>query len=163
MNSEAPQKPYVLVIGYGMPGRAVVEMARERGVELTVIELNESTVHRCEGGGPRMIAGDARNPEVLKQAEIERATLIVVAIPDEKVGLEVTRQARKLNPSANIVTRCHYVSVGFEARKAGVREKDGPPFRRPSCGSYAVRDEDRISRQFHFGLLDLRWMSGFRP
>src|SRR5437667_9862426 len=100
MNSEAPQKPYVLVIGYGMPGRAVVEMARERGVELTVIELNESTVHRCEGGGPRMIAGDARNPEVLKQAEIERATLIVVAIPDEKVGLEVTRQARKLNLTA---------------------------------------------------------------
>jgi len=112
----------VLVIGYGMPGRAVSELAAERGVELTVIELNESTVHRCEGGGPRMIAGDARNPEVLREAQVERASLIVVAIPDEKVGLEVTKQARKLNPTASIVTRCHYVSVGFEARKAGANE-----------------------------------------
>jgi Trk K+ transport system NAD-binding subunit len=105
-----------------MPGRAVTELARDRGVDLTVIELNESTVHRCEGGGPRMIAGDARNPEVLQRAEIERATLIVVALPDEKVGLEVTKQARKLNSTANIVTRCHYVSVGFEARKSGANE-----------------------------------------
>ena len=115
-------KPFVLVIGYGMPGRAVAEMVHERGIDLTVIERNESTVERCEGGGPRMIAGDARNPEVLQAAGVERATLIVVAIPDEKVGLEVTKQARKLNPTANIVTRCHYVSVGFEARKAGANE-----------------------------------------
>src|SRR5437773_7629827 len=114
--------PYIIVIGYGMPGRAVAELARDRGVDLTVIELNESTVHRCEGGGPHMIAGDARNPEVLLRAEIARATLIVVALPDEKAGLEVTRQARKLNSTANIVTRCHYVSVGFEARKFGANE-----------------------------------------
>jgi len=106
-----------------MPGRAVAEMVRERGVELTVIELNASTVERCEGhGGPHMIAGDARNPEVLQSAGVKRASLIVVAIPDEHVSVEVTKQARKLNPTANIVTRCHYVSVGFEARKAGANE-----------------------------------------
>jgi CPA2 family monovalent cation:H+ antiporter-2 len=115
-------KPYVLVIGYGMPGRAVAEMVRDRGVDLTVIELNQSTVERCEGGAIHMMAGDARNPEVLVNADVKRATLIVIAIPDEKVGLEVTKQARKLNPAANIVTRCHYVSVGFEARKAGANE-----------------------------------------
>ena len=118
--SQSP--PYVLIIGYGMPGRAVAELARDRGVELTVIELNESTVHRCEGGGPRMIAGDARNPEVLQVAEIERATLIVVALPDEKVGLAVTREVRKHNTTATLVTRCHYVSTGFEAHKAGANQ-----------------------------------------
>jgi Trk K+ transport system NAD-binding subunit len=115
-------QPYILIIGYGMPGRAVAEMVRERGVDLTVIELNESTVHRCEGGGPKMIAGDARDPQVLQRAEISRASLIVIALPDEHVGLEVTRQARKLNATATIVTRCHYVSVGFELRKAGASE-----------------------------------------
>src|SRR5947207_2593888 len=122
MTSAPPQKPYVLVIGYGMPGRAVTELAIERGVDLTVIELNESTVHRCEGGGPRMIAGDARNPEVLQRAEIARATLIVVALPDEKVGLAVTREVRKHNTTATLVTRCHYVSTGFEAHKAGANQ-----------------------------------------
>src|SRR5438874_3088973 len=120
MSNTSPE-PYVLVIGYGMPGRAVAEMIRERGVDLTVIELNESTVHRCEGGGPKMIAGDARDPQVLQRAEISRASLIVIALPDEHVGLEVTRQARLLNSSATIVTRCLYVFVGFEARKAVVR------------------------------------------
>ena len=121
MTSEPPQKPYVLVVGYGIPGRTVAEMV-DRHVDLTVIDLDASTVGAAEGGVLHMIAGNARNPEVLKSAHVERASLIVVAIPDEKVGLEVTRQARLLNPTANIVTRCHYVSVGFEARKAGANE-----------------------------------------
>jgi len=116
------EQPYLIIIGYGMPGRAVAELARDRGIDLTVIELNESTVHRCEGGGPKMIAGDARTPDVLRRAEIERATLVVVALPDEKAGLAVTRVARKLNAKATIVTRCHYVSAGFEARAAGATE-----------------------------------------
>jgi Trk K+ transport system NAD-binding subunit len=122
MPDAPPTSPFVLIIGYGMPGRAVAELARDRGVELAVIELNESTVHRCEGAGPRMIAGDARDPQVLQSADVQRASLIVVAIPDEKVGLEVTRVARQLNATAKIVTRCHYVSVGFEARAAGADE-----------------------------------------
>jgi monovalent cation:H+ antiporter-2, CPA2 family len=124
--SEAGEKtsptPYVVVVGFGVPGRSVAELATTRHAQLCVIESNEHTVKRCANAGPRMVLGDARNPEVLQQAEIARATLVVVAIPDQEAALQITRLAREMNKTTKIVTRCHYTSVGFEARSAGADE-----------------------------------------
>jgi K+:H+ antiporter len=113
---------YAIIVGYGVPGRAVAELAHERGIEFAVVEMNSATVQRCQKGGPTMIGGDARDPETLKRAAIDRATLIVVAVPDQETALQVTRVARALNGTARIVTRCHYTSAGFEARHAGAND-----------------------------------------
>ena len=119
MAEPTPPPQYLVVVGYGVPGRSVVEIAKTRHVELCVVESNASTVKRCEKGGPKMVLGDARDPAVLQSAEIGRATLIVVAIPDQEAALQATRLARAMNKSAKIVTRCHYTSAGFEAHAAG--------------------------------------------
>ncbi|HEX3359106.1 MAG TPA: NAD(P)-binding protein [Tepidisphaeraceae bacterium] len=118
--ASSPQ--YLLVIGYGVPGRAVVDLAKQAGIEVCVVENNAHTVQRCAKGGPHMIAGDARDPTVLQQAEISRASLIVVAIPDQEAVLQITRLARELNKTAKIIARCHYTSVGFELHAAGASE-----------------------------------------
>jgi CPA2 family monovalent cation:H+ antiporter-2 len=69
-----------------------------------------------------MVVGDARDPVVLGQAEIHRASIIVVAIPDEEAALQATRVARHLNATAKIITRCHFTSAGFQAKDAGADE-----------------------------------------
>ena len=119
---EKTSEPYLLVIGFGVPGRSVVELAKARDIELCVVENNPGTVKRCERGGPKMVLGDARDRAVLHEAEISRASLIVVAVPDQEAALQITRLARELNKTAKIITRCHYTSVGFEARAAGADE-----------------------------------------
>jgi CPA2 family monovalent cation:H+ antiporter-2 len=115
----ADPTPYLIVIGFGVPGRAVVDMALERQIDHCIVESNAATVKRCGSSRGLMIAGDARDPAVLKEAHIERATIIVIAIPDQEAALQITRLSRALNATATIVTRCHYISVGFEARAAG--------------------------------------------
>jgi CPA2 family monovalent cation:H+ antiporter-2 len=120
--AKTSQGQYLIVVGYGVPGRAVAELAHDRGVETTVIESNEQTVKRCGKSGPKMVAGDARDRAVLESAEVGRATLIVVAIPDQESALQVTRLARHMNATAKIVMRCHFISVGYEARHAGADE-----------------------------------------
>jgi monovalent cation:H+ antiporter-2, CPA2 family len=115
----ADPTPYLIVIGFGVPGRAVVDLAIEHGIDHCIVEANASTVKRCGSTRGLMIAGDARDPNVLKEAQIERATIVVVAIPDQEAALQVTRLARHLNGLATIITRCHYISAGFEARAAG--------------------------------------------
>jgi monovalent cation:H+ antiporter-2, CPA2 family len=118
LNSAAP----TIIAGYGLPGRAVAQVLRSRQQPYCVIELNPSTVERCEKGGTPIIEGDCRNPEVLKQAGIEHATMLLVLIPDEKAAVEATIEARKLNPLLHIFTRCHYTSTGIDARAHGANE-----------------------------------------
>jgi monovalent cation:H+ antiporter-2, CPA2 family len=116
------ESSYTIVAGFGVPGRAVVELLHSRHARYCIIELNTRTVERCEQFGEHIIEGDARDPQVLARAGIERATQVIVAIPDQAAALEVTTQARQLNPTAHIITRCHYISAGMEAKARGANE-----------------------------------------
>jgi CPA2 family monovalent cation:H+ antiporter-2 len=111
-----------IIAGYGVPGRAVAETLRERGVPYCIIELNPTTVHRCEKGHVPIIEGDCTDPGVLRRAGIERASLFVIMIPNEKAAVEATQVARSLNPTMRIITRCHYTSTGIEARAQGASD-----------------------------------------
>ena len=110
---------HVIVAGFGVPGRVVVDAFAKESVSFCIIERNAATVERCSNYKHSMICGDAREPATLVAAGINRATLVVVAIPDENAALEVTRAARLLNSTCRIITRCHYQSKGFEAMAQG--------------------------------------------
>src|SRR5690348_7250983 len=89
--STSAAKPYVVIIGFGVPGRAVAELLHFSGVDYCVVEKNEATVRRCAKGHEHIIPGDATDGAVLKNAGVDRATMIVVALPDEEASLAVTR------------------------------------------------------------------------
>lgn len=114
--------PHVIIIGFGVPGRAVAELLHFSEIPYVVIEKNPTTVHRCEKGGEHILAGDALEDDTLRRAGIDRASLVVVAVPDEKLSVQITERAHRLNPQAKIVTRVHYISTGFAAKKVGAAE-----------------------------------------
>ena len=110
---------HVIIIGFGLSGRAAVNTAIEQGVSYTVIENNAEVVERCLPGGLHIIRGDAREENVLRQAGIERATDVAVTVPNEEMALAVVEQARKMNPTARIIARLTFVSGGMEAARRG--------------------------------------------
>jgi voltage-gated potassium channel Kch len=111
-----------IVAGFGVPGRAVAEWMEARNIPYTVIEQNGVIVDRCSLTGTPIIAGDAREEEVLRQAGIERATIIAITIPVEAVVLATVSLARRLNPAIYIIARCTYISGGHEAHRLGANE-----------------------------------------
>ena len=113
---------HVIVVGFGLSGRSVVNSVIEQGVSYTVIEMNPVTVNRCVPGGLNIIQGDARKPDILRRAGIERATDVAVTMPNDSIVLEVVQQARRMNPTARIIARCTFVSGGMEAHKRGADE-----------------------------------------
>jgi voltage-gated potassium channel Kch len=116
---DLPTRTDVIIAGYGLPGRAAADTLCSRGISHCVIELNAATVERCTRSGTKIIQGDCRDPQVLRRAGIETAQEFVVLVPDEKAAVEATAQARQLNPTIRILTRCHYTSTGMEAKARG--------------------------------------------
>ena len=94
-------------------------MVEDHSLSLSVVETNPGTVNRCSKAGLNIILGDARDPEILKRAGIERATDVAVTVPSDEITLAVVEQARKLNPKAHIIVRCTFVSGGIEAHRRG--------------------------------------------
>jgi voltage-gated potassium channel len=114
--------PYVVIAGYGLPGRTLVELLSQGNIEHIVIELNSRTCQRAGAGGVRMISGSAADPEVLRKAEVERATLVALMVPSDEVVLAAIIHVRRLNPTAHIIARCSFTSSGLEAVKRGANE-----------------------------------------
>jgi CPA2 family monovalent cation:H+ antiporter-2 len=122
LSDPQPQPPLAIIAGFGVPGRMVAEILESRGTPYTVIETNPATVNRACKPGRQLVCGDASDAQILRQAGIEIATLLVIAIPNESAALACTRLARQLNATIRIITRTHYTSVGMEARHLGANE-----------------------------------------
>jgi voltage-gated potassium channel Kch len=118
--SEQPRR--VIISGYGIPGRFVAEYCDKHEIPYVVIERNPTIVLRCQRAGTRIIEGDSRDAQTLREAGIDESTDIAVTLPDDLAVLETIAIARRLKPSIRIIARATYVSGGMEATRRGADE-----------------------------------------
>jgi Trk K+ transport system NAD-binding subunit len=87
----------VVIAGYGVVGSAVANALAEAGVSRTVVDV--------EGKSTVDVVGDATDPEVLREAGIEEAGTVVLALDDDTTTLVATFVIRDLNPHVEIIAR----------------------------------------------------------
>jgi CPA2 family monovalent cation:H+ antiporter-2 len=97
----------VVLVGYGRVGRRIGDALREKGVPFVVAEQNRELIERLRAGGGAGVCGDAALPDVLIQAHIADASLLVVATPDTIDIRRMVETARTLNPGIEVVVRTH--------------------------------------------------------
>ncbi len=97
-----------VVIGLGTIGRDVSAILKKAGIMPTIIEHNIDTV--TLEGDHDVIFGDATQEDILKQAFIEEAQILLITIPDTAKTLEIIREARLLNPAIEIVARVRFIA-----------------------------------------------------
>jgi len=72
-----------------------------------VVEENRDFVEELRRKDLPAVAGDAVEPEVLIQAHIARASLLIVAMPDAARTCRMLEIARMLNPHIGSIARVH--------------------------------------------------------
>ncbi len=98
---------HVVLVGYGRVGRRIGRALQERGVRYVVVEVSRDTVEGLRASGLPAVAGDAIEPEVLIQAHIARAAMLIVAMPDATRSCRMLEIARILNPHIRSIARVH--------------------------------------------------------
>jgi CPA2 family monovalent cation:H+ antiporter-2 len=97
----------VVLVGYGRVGRRIAEALDERKIPYVVAEQNREIVEKLRAREIPAVSGDASEPEVLIQAHIARADMLVIATPDTLNVRKMVKIARTLNPSIEVVVRTH--------------------------------------------------------
>ena len=98
---------HVVLVGYGRVGRKVAADLAAAGMPYVVAEQNRELVEHLRGSGMAAVSGDASRPEVLVQAHVARARMLVIATPDTLGVRQMAEHARLLNPAIEIVVRSH--------------------------------------------------------
>ncbi|EGI76956.1 YbaL family putative K(+) efflux transporter [Hylemonella gracilis] len=97
----------VVLVGYGRVGRRIARSLSEHHIPYVVAEENRELVDSLRKQGVPAVSGDAQTPEVLIQAHVTRAAMLVIAIPDAVNVRQMVEIARQLNPDIHIVLRTH--------------------------------------------------------
>jgi CPA2 family monovalent cation:H+ antiporter-2 len=98
---------HVVLVGYGRVGRRIAEALKANHVPFVVAEQNREAVERLRGQGIAAVSGDAVEAEVLIQAHVAQARMLVIATPDTLDVRQMVATARALNPGIEIVVRTH--------------------------------------------------------
>ena len=103
---------HAILVGHGRVGGVIAAALRANEVRYVVIEQSLRYAELLRRDGVPVIYGDAAWPEVLEAAGIERARLLVVAVPDRRATRRIIARAKHSNPAIDIVVRTH---TGAEA------------------------------------------------
>jgi voltage-gated potassium channel len=110
---------HVIVCGFGRVGRIVSHFVTGSGQDVVVIESEPDRAARAEASGVLVVRGDATTDEVLKEAGIERARVLVAALTTDADNLFVTLTARSLRPDLFIAARARIESSEAKLTQAG--------------------------------------------
>jgi CPA2 family monovalent cation:H+ antiporter-2 len=100
-------RDHVVIVGHGRVGAPVADELARHEVPYIIMEASRDVAERLREAGLPVIYGDATRPEVLADAHLERARLLVVAAPDAYQARAILQLARRLNPDLEIVARTH--------------------------------------------------------
>ncbi|HEU0195766.1 MAG TPA: monovalent cation:proton antiporter-2 (CPA2) family protein [Nevskiaceae bacterium] len=111
---DVPPSP-VIIVGFGPVGQIVGRMLRVEKIPYTVLEKNWQQVDFVRRFGSRVFYSDASRPEVLRAAQVDKARLLVLTIPDEESSLRIAELVRGQYPKLHIFavarTRTHQLRL----------------------------------------------------
>jgi len=113
---------HYIVCGYGKTGKRVLDDLLNKGLEVVIIENNAERSEKLkEIYGKKFIhlEDDATNDDVLLQAGIERAKILISVLSSDAENLFVTLSAKDLNKKLKVITRVNETTSGEKFRKAG--------------------------------------------
>lgn len=97
----------VVLAGYGRVGQRIAAALNHQHRPYVVAEQNRDQVERLRAQGIPAVSGNAAEPNVLIQAHIANAGLLIIAIPDALDARQMIKTARTLNPEIRIIARTH--------------------------------------------------------
>jgi voltage-gated potassium channel len=108
---------HVVVCGWGRVGQAIT--AALGGSHRDTVVVVERDPERADDVEGLVVAGDATDDGVLRQAGVDRCRALVVALPEDADNVYVTLSARRLRPDLFIVARAHVGAAESLLKQAG--------------------------------------------
>ena len=105
--AESKLTGHIVLVGYGGVGKRVADSLHSHGLSLVVVDENREIVEQLRSAGRLAVAGDAARAEVLVQAHVARARILVITCADVIGARTMIEITRALNPLALTIVRTH--------------------------------------------------------
>jgi len=115
-------KDHYIVCGYGKTGKKVLEELLQKDYKVVLIENDTERNERLKDLYDKNfvhINGDATHDDILQQAGVERARILISVLTSDAENLFVTLSAKDFNKDIKVITRVEDVNSTMKFKKAG--------------------------------------------
>jgi monovalent cation:proton antiporter-2 (CPA2) family protein len=111
-----PENNSVIIAGFGRFGQIVGRVLIAKGITPTLIDNDPNQVDLMREFGWRCYYGDASRLDVLEEAGIAEAKLLVIAVNDAAATLEMAKLVKERWPQVKMVVRARSRTDAFDLR-----------------------------------------------
>jgi voltage-gated potassium channel len=112
---------HIIVCGMGRYGEEIIRHFILHKMNFVIIEKDEERIQELQGEFNNLLCinEDATHDDVLVRAGIDKASAIIIALPDDSDNLFTVLSARQLNPDINIISRAYETKSIRKIKLAG--------------------------------------------
>ncbi len=101
LTSKEALEKHVVLVGYGRVAGVLRRYFLKKMIPFVIIEENREIIHSLRATNFSAIYGNAAHPYVLVQAHMDRASMIIVGIPDTVDIRNIVQYATQLNQKSS--------------------------------------------------------------
>ncbi len=158
-------QPSVIIAGFGRFGQIAGRLLLASGVHMVVLDHDPDHVETLRKFGMKVFYGDATRVDLLVSAGAEQAHVLINAIDDPEVSLQLTELVQTHFPALRIIARARDVEHYIRLRQAGVVQPERETFegallvgRRAlealGAGRYEARERADHFRRFNTEMIE---------
>ncbi len=110
---------HYILCGFGRVGEEIAREFADRELPFVVVENNPDTTPHAAQAGYLLVEGDATSDEVLEEAGVRRAKVLLAASDSDSGNTYITLTAKALNPDIFVVARAGKRESESRAIRAG--------------------------------------------
>ncbi len=125
-NRVAHLKSHYILCGYGRVGQEIAGILAEEKADFVIIDKSREAISQAELDNRLYVMADAASDEALKEAGIDRAKCLIVALGSDADSTYVVLTARQLHPSLFIEARVSDPAAEGKLKRAGANRVISP-------------------------------------
>jgi voltage-gated potassium channel len=126
MKNISNMRGHIILCGMGRIGSIVAEGLHHENEPFCVVENNRDREAELQATGYRYILGDATEENVLREAGVDRARLLLALLPTDADNLYITITAKEINPGITVIARALEERAEIRLKRAGANKVVSP-------------------------------------
>ena len=159
------EQPRVIVAGFGRFGQIAGRLLLSSGVKMVILDHDPDHVDTLRKFDMKVFYGDATRVDLLESAGAEKAEVLINAIDDPHVSLELVARVKEHFPHLQIISRARDVDHYIQLRQAGVEAPERETFEAAlksgrmtlealGLGAYEARERADLFRRFNLQMVE---------
>ncbi len=115
-------KGHVIIAGFGRFGQIIARILQAKKIPFTALDKSPEHVDFVKRFGNKIYYGDVTRLEVLRAAQIEKASALVIAIDDVEGSLQIVQMIQQNYPDLNLYVRARNRRHVYQLLHLGVEK-----------------------------------------